>query len=504
MNQLQQKIIEYSQADDNSIAIRGDNQVLTYADLYSQISYLQAQLDATRIGLYMENHPAWAICDLALFFSQKCSVPIPVFFSDQQVNHSIKDAQLELIITDNKDKIISLNINIVKQQTLEIAAKTIYLLFLDSGYLNEYSVKNNEVNCKITYTSGTTGKPKGVILDNQTIVAKMQSLAIACQAQVTDKALCLLPLSTLLENIGGLYIALFCGAQVTILAPQKTGIKGTNQVDVKQLLATLSNVSPTAFIINPQLLLLLIYSIKQGYQLPQTIRFIALGGAPIAKQVLQQAASLNIPVYEGYGLSEACSVVSLNSPDNSIQTKTDLINQSLGSVGKVLDDISIKIADDGEILLKGALFKGYLGAPKKIDNKHFFATGDLGNIDKDGFLYIKGRKKNVIITSSGRNISPEWIEKELLISPDIIQCIVYGDGLDALIAIIVFAPESLVFQQQHFLQQVNAHLPAYAQIKFFITANEPFSLANKQLSTTGQPLRGVIYLHYKKNRQLPL
>lgn len=139
---------------------------------------------------------------------------------------------------------------------------------------------------KITYTSGTTAQPKGVMLSQQAILSKVVALAAACEVSDRDTALSILPLSTLLENIGGLYVPLYCGATVSLLAPQRIGISGSSQINSTQLINTLNDYNPTVFIIIPQLLLLLIKLIQEGHKLPASIRFIAMGGAPVSKTLL--------------------------------------------------------------------------------------------------------------------------------------------------------------------------------------------------------------------------
>jgi len=482
MNLLEQKIKDHAHQFPTAIAVQGESLNLSYAELYHEITAFIPQLQAHRIGLLMENHPAWAIVDLAICFSQKCAVPIPSFFSDAQFVHTLKDAELELLITDQAEKITLLDIPVTKQIQLNLVDKTIHLFFIESSVKTNHSFAG-----KITYTSGTTGNPKGVMLDNPSICDKVSSLAKACLATSSDKALSLLPLSTLLENIGGLYVPLFCGATATLISAKKTGITGSSQVDAPQLLKTITTVQPSAFIIIPQLLLLLIKAVQGGFVLPSSLRFIALGGAPISQLLLNLAATLHIPVFEGYGLSEACSVLTLNNPEQN----------RIGSVGKLLNNHQLRIADDGEILIKGRLFRGYLGH-QQYQPHNFYATGDLGRLDHDGFLYINGRKKNVIVSSYGRNISPEWIEKELEAHPGIAQALVYGDAKPFLVAIIM--PRSVTSNMDKIdliIEQINQGLPDYASIKEFIIAEQPFSLANHQLTGTGRPIRNVIYEHYQ-------
>jgi len=483
MNLLVTKINEQARTKPDSIALYGDSQTINYQQLLTEIYALSPQLTEQKIGLLMENHLAWAIIDLAMLFSEKCAVAIPSFFSHSQIKHSIKDAELELLISDNFQHIQSLNLTITKKIQLNLVGKTIYLCFLDRQ-LNQTTT--NAFSGKITYTSGTTGTPKGVMLNYQSIIDKAKNLAECIRATPNDRGLSLLPLSILLENIGGLYVPLLVGASATVLSPQKTGIIGSSQIDSQRLLQTILAVQPSAFIIIPQLLLVLLQAVKNGYILPSSLRFIAVGGAPVSQQLLKLAAIHKLPIYEGYGLSEASSVVALNSPEQ----------QRIGSVGKPLKNHQIKIADDGEILIKNSLFQAYLGQ-EKMETNDYYPSGDLGRFDEEGFLYIDGRKKNLIITSYGRNISPEWIEKELDASPVIAQSVVYGDARPFLIGIIVLRnPDINDTTLNQVINQINNELPDYARIKQFIIADKPFSIANQQLTGTGRPIRNTIYQDY--------
>ena len=515
MNLLLKKIHETAVKRPQKIAIQGNDVSLDYVTLIKEIKSASAALKLTpelteddaqqTFALLLDNHPAWAVLDLTLFFNEQCTVPLPGFFSIEQLKHALLDSQAEHLILDHSDintqLIHELSDMIYSQETINIAGKRLSLLclkkplvLLENGLLenvlSEKKTACNEKIVKITYTSGTTDKPKGVLLSEEAIVTKIVSLSIACEVNEDDVSLSILPLSTLLENIGGLYVPLYCGATCVLLSPDTIGLSGSSQINQDRLLSSIQNYKPTAFIIIPQLLLLFVNAISKGYQLPDSIRFIAMGGAPVSRTILDLAKQLNIPVYEGYGLSEAISVVAVNNPTEN----------RIGSVGKVLPTHQVKISNEGEVLVKDELFSGYLGQYTNNKNK-FYATGDIGHLDKDDFLYITGRKKNVINTSFGRNISPEWIEKELEAIPLIAQCVVYGHAKPYLVAIIVLRAVSGTethSELQKSLDKLNAQLPDYARVVDFILADEPFSVQNKQLTGTGRPRRMVIYQAYER------
>ena len=517
MNELDSKIREFAKKNPDKLAIQGDTVSFNYHELLNEIEIAASSLGLMSddkqqtFAILLDNHPAWAVLDLALLFNKQCTVPLPHFFSTKQLKHALLDSDAEHIILDESDintqLINDLDDIILTKANFYIAEKKLYWFRINNKTAissnQEPKQKSIQKIAKITYTSGTTSNPKGVLLSEEVIMSKVVSLLAASEANENDVSLSILPLSTLLENIGGLYVPLYCGASVILLSPETTGLSGSSQLNQNKLLQVIQTCKPTAFIIIPHLLLLFVNAISKGYQLPDSLRFIAMGGAPVSRKVLDLAQNQKIPVYEGYGLSEATSVISVNNPS---------INRP-GSVGKVLHSHKVKISDDGEILVKDNLFNGYLGQ-KSIAKNEFYATGDLGYFDEDDFLYITGRKKNVINTSFGRNISPEWIEKELEAIPIIAQCVVYGHGKPSLVALLVLREIELqkvvlknISQDTktdvskkigELINKLNLQLPDYARISNFVLADSPFSVTNFQLTGTGRPRREIIYKVYKE------
>jgi long-chain acyl-CoA synthetase len=194
-------------------------------------------------------------------------------------------------------------------------------------------------------------------------------------------------------------------------------LTGSSQLSLPTLLQTLHQYQPNSLIVLPQILQGFVAASAQGFGLPASLWFIAVGGARTPAVLIEQARAVKIPVYEGYGLSECASVVSLNSP----------LADKIGSVGKALSHVDIKI-DNGVIKVRGNVFNGYLGQAANT-NDEWLDTGDLGYIDDEGFIFITGRQKNLLISSFGRNISPEWIEAELSLCRSIAQVMVIGDSL---------------------------------------------------------------------------
>jgi long-chain acyl-CoA synthetase len=199
----------------------------------------------------------------------------------------------------------------------------------------------------------------------------------------------------------------------------------------------------------------------------------------VAPALLQQASQSGLPVFEGYGLSEAASVVAVNTVDH----------QRIGSVGRLLPHSDVEIAEDGEVMMQRPAFLGYVG---ETGREGTFSTGDIGMLDDGGYLYITGRKKNIIINTMGRNISPEWPESELLAQPQIAQAIVFGDANTELGALLVpSSAEVDIPKLSEAVAHANRHLPEYAQVHHW-RVTTPFTISNQQLTGTGRPRRDVI------------
>lgn len=481
MSSIFESIQARAQHKPESLAIMGNASALSYAQLLDEVNTLRKKIDGDCIGIFLENSPAWAIADIALFAGNKTCVPLPGFFSNLQIDHIIEDAGIQQIITDKPERLHNIRGQLSKE-SITIANQSLSLVTLDQ--------KTQPIAsdiCKVTYTSGSSGTPKGVCLSKQSIERVTESLRAATNASSQDICLALLPLSTLLENIGSVYIPLTAGACCTLVPSDDLGIYGSSLVSVTDLMEVIAQSRPTSLILTPRLLNLLVTVEALNPCLPDSLRFIAVGGAVVSTSLLERAASLGLPVYQGYGLSEAASVVSLN-------TETD---NKIGSVGKVLAPNTLRIDDQGEIHLRGNLFKGYLHDRNSGAHKEW-ATGDLGYMDEQGYLFINGRKRNVFITANGRNVSPEWIEEELTQHSPILQAAVFGESRPFNVAFLVCDDGVTSEKIQEIVTLTNEHMPDYARVEVFVLAESAFTVENGELNTAGVLDRQQIYAHYEK------
>lgn len=469
----------------HAVALQGQSMTLTYAALQQEIDQLRQDLvfenNHQPVAVAVANHPAWVLLDIATLGDEMPTVPLPFFFTDAQILHAVLDAGAGTLITDEPERFCPIfDGRIARKTTIIVAGKR--LMQLD---LRVPATVLPKGTAKITYTSGTTGNPKGVCLSAENMLTVAESIVNATAITSDARHLCLLPLSTLLENVAGVYAALIAGATVLLLPSDKTGLDGS-QLNTRQLHEALSTTQANTAIFIPELLHALVYIIEAGATSLPALRFLAVGGGAVSRAVLDKAKRLGLPVYQGYGLSECASVVTLN---------TSQANQ-IGSVGKALKHLDLKLAEDGEVLVKGQHFLGYTGMPA-ANHQEWFATGDIGAIDAQGFLHIQGRKKNVFITSFGRNVSPEWVECALLNSPNLAQVCVFGEAKPWNIALIVAKPDvtdQLITQS---IAEVNRQLPDYARITKWMAVS-PFSHANQQLTSNGRLKRQAIYQAYQQ------
>lgn len=473
------RIGQYALTRPREPALVDGNGNMSYAALQREITRMSKQLGGQRVGLMLDNGCPWVVLDLAIQHRGAVCVPMPLFFSDAQLRHLIDDAGLDMIITDQPERLESL-LHMPPMMHLYIAGQRVSCFGLGAVFANPLPPGTS----KITYTSGTTGEPKGVCLTGSSVERVTLALCQAVGAGSSNRTLSLLPLSTLLENIGGVYTALASGACAHLPSLLEGGIGGTS-VPMNHLFNLLHRYQPTSIILVPQLVKgVVVEAMESGARLPSSLQFAAVGGAPLAATLLEQARAVGLPAYQGYGLSEAASVVSLNLPGAD---KPD-------SVGRLLPHVDVRIADDGEIIVQGDVFRGYLG--QSLGRRDQWATGDLGEVDEDGFLYITGRKKSAYATAYGRNVAPEWVESELLSHPAIAQAAVFGEAQPYNMAVIVPRGVAALPHIAGAVAQINQRLPEYARVSRWLIAAEPFTAANGLGSPAGVVDRRAVEAHY--------
>ncbi len=462
------------------VAMSDDNRTLTRGDLAALLAGLAERLRNLPpvIGLLGANGTDWAIAQLAAWVAGKTVVPLPTFFSALQLQHMVRDAGVRHVV--------------VTREAGALAAALEVGITLVSDRRSETFPEPLPGASVIVYTSGSTGRPKGVRLGLEQIDWQARALAEAIEAAPHDVYLSVLPLCLLLETVTAICVPVLAGARVHFASAVAESVGSGRRVD---LLEAFEQWRPTTTVLVPQLLSTWIAQLEaRGKRAPESLRFVAVGGAPVAEALARRAWDLGIPVHEGYGLTECCSVVALNRPGR----------RKAGTVGEPLPGLDVR-TENGEVVVSGAtVMNGYLHAGRA---EQPWRTGDLGGLDQDGFLSVTGRKDTLLVTAYGRNISPEWVEAMLTGDPRIGACAVLGHGQRHLSVLLIpsasgerwltEAPRAHILL---WLEQICIDAPAYAVPKDFAVCPTAEAKRTGLLTSNGRVVRDAANSAYQALR----
>lgn len=547
-SEFQQSAQKY--ASNKALRFKDENnlwQSLTYEDLLRQIDCLAQGLKkiglnvSDHIALFSENRPEWVISDLAINRLGAVSVPIHAIANQVFLEYCLDNSESNFLIVSQKlfdahcETILkkeNLKIILISQNQQEKIEGKIFLfsdLVQENIQLNESIKYEPKDLASIIYTSGTTGTPKGVMLSNWNFIFDTRGALESATVYPTDIFLSFLPLSHVLERTAGNYAALLSGAEIVY----SQGIK--NVAD------DLKNIKPTIIISVPKIFeriyekifaqvqaqsqffkKIFFWSLKQKSENWQKktanllvyrkikqvfggrLRFAVSGGAGINEKILKFFHQVGVVILEGYGLTETSPISACNCLNKE---------NRIGSVGQPLDGVEIKIASDKEILIKGPnVMLGYWKNPQadqeSFDENGWFRSGDLGFMDKERFITIIGRKKDIIVTSNGKNIMPEKLESILNLSPYIFQSVVVGHKKSFLTALIV--PDRTIIQGEFGLEadikkvvqteidKFNKQIDPQEWIRNFHIMEKPFTIEADELTPTLKIRRRIIEGKYDK------
>ncbi len=572
-----EKKLFYYKKDNDWVGLNGKDILITVEDISFGLRSLGIEANSN-IAIISNNSPKWAMCDYGIICSTMSTVTIYPTLISSQVEFILQNSNSKLIFVENQeqlDKVNSIKSNCkdlkyivvlddsCKQESNDIMN---FVTFLDKGkdfsqdcdisfsdMVN--SVKEDDI-LTIIYTSGTTGVPKGVVLTHKNLLSNVEGTLKVAEFTNNETFLSFLPLSHVLERMGGHYTPFTIGATIYYAENMETiadnmvessptivvcvprvfekihakfmqGIKSAPKIRQNLFNWALnvgskySNLKVSKQKIGFFLSLKhkiadkLIYS-KVKARFGGKIKFFVSGGAPLSKHLAEFFAAVDITILEGYGLTETSPVLTVNSP-------TDL---KFGYVGKPLFNVNIKIADDGEILAKGPnimtkYYRNEEATREVFDNDGWFHTGDIGIIDEDGFLKITDRKKSLIVTSGGKNIAPAPIELKLATSSFIEQVHVIGDKRNFLTALIVpnfDALTSFLKNNGSDLKDPNAlvdhpdvielfnseveiamsEFSNYEKIKKFTLLTEPFSIEKGEMTPKMSIVKKVVEQNYSE------
>ncbi|MBT8434574.1 MAG: AMP-binding protein, partial [Gammaproteobacteria bacterium] len=337
MNMLLTRIEQRAHSNPFSMALRSGVESLTYSELVAAVKQTAEQLKDNRVkslGLYLDNGIEWIVVDLAAMANGIRIVPLPWFFSESQIIHAIRNGAVDAVVfaTDFPSGIAGSGSPVRSYKGSQLQS---------IKPRASQSAVTAPMGGKVSYTSGSTGNPKGIELDYAFIDQTCAAISKAISGLGIETHLGLLPYATLLENIAGIYVPLMLGKIVYAESSARVGLSANLRLDPEKLRQTFNQVRPNSLIITPQLLELFCMLAETNAIDTECLVFVAVGGARVGEALMHRARRAGIPAYEGYGLTEFGSVAILNTPRQD----------RVGSVGKPLPGIMVRLAEDGEICL---------------------------------------------------------------------------------------------------------------------------------------------------------
>jgi long-chain acyl-CoA synthetase len=489
------------------------------------------------VAILAGNIPEWTIVDIATIAAGGVGVGIYPTSSTEQchfiINHSDAEflfvdtlAQLEKIANTDEaypklrqiviaEELDDRSVELVRKASrFGLDVDEIPLLHIDEFYAlgrarrDEYLPSIEELAGRsdpddiaiMVYTSGTTGEPKGAMLSHNYILNSVESLRQSVPIFETDVTLSYLPGCHVAERISGIYNRLYNGTAAHFVD------------DLSRLYEYMLDVKPTVFASLPRFFEKIHAAVvaKHGANPdPQTvkdafggrIRLLTSGGAPLPAEIAQFFADAGVPILQAYGLTENICVAFNRANDFKF-----------GTVGKPMPMCDVKIAADGEIMVKSPMmFSGYYKAPDKtkemFTDDGWLKTGDLGELDEDGFLSITGRKKEIIVLSSGKNVAPALIENVVRESHLVSHCFVYGDGHSYCVALISInqteaanmCREEITGLVEQAVKKANSRFSSSEQIKLFKILDRDFSPDLDEVTPTMKLKRDVVAKNFRKD-----
>jgi long-subunit acyl-CoA synthetase (AMP-forming) len=398
------------------------------------------------IGILTGNGVEGIAGDLACLLTGVRSVPIPIAFGRNQARHLLQHSVVCLVDEQGRKRLAEWGgeSEILPEGCVivPVGAPGDHDVDEIAARIKAAAALDEDAICKIVHTSGTTSTPKGVMLRRGAVDDLIDSITHRVGVEAWQRYVSVVPTSLLVEQVFAVYLTFLAGGTVVFL-PEEAKPLGTAGGDVEQVRGLLPEARPTVSLAPPSLVESIAAYTRTvpaatTRELAQAIygredpMLLFSGGAPVSDEVLRTMWDRGLPVYVAYGLSENGSVATLNGPG--------LVR--LGTVGKPLNHCAVRRSEAGELLIRSSsLLTGYLGSDDPtalpLDAEGWLHTGDIADIDADGYVTITGRLKNIIITSNGRNVSPEWVEAQYKSQPNIEAAAVFGDGLERLIGVFV-------------------------------------------------------------------
>jgi long-chain acyl-CoA synthetase len=527
-----------------------------------------------KIGLLSENRPEWVLSDLAILSVGAITVPVYSTLPPKQIEYIVNDSQMVLLFVSNSKQLRKINeiraalpklrMVVLFDQSVDSSPDILTiglciergrsLLKLDAQMVQKRVAQIKPDNVfSIVYTSGTTGEPKGVMLTHKNVVSNIEGLKHAgFEFAREDRSLSFLPLSHILERMVGYYSLLYFGCSIAyaenveslpanlletrptvLIAVPRVFEKFQNKImesiaaetGLKKQLANwalkvaqeyaqtrLNDKAPSPLLSSKYLMADKLVLKKIRGRLGGRLRTIGCGGAALSNQLAEFFYGIGLTILEGYGLTETSPIIAFNRPGAF----------KFGTVGQPIPGVEVQIAEDGEILTRGPhVMKGYYNKPEAtaqaITTDGWFHTGDIGEIDADGYLKITDRKKDLIVTSAGKNIAPQFVENMVKRSKYILQIVVLGDKRKFPCALIVPNREHLdalakrmkvsneeIYRNELIIQEVQRDIDALSQdlapferIKKIALLEKEFTVESGELTPSLKIKRNVVEKRYR-------
>lgn len=525
------------------------------------------------VSIIAENRPEWVYADQAIAALGAISVPVYPTMTAKQNEYIFNDAGVKAVIVSNQfqlNKVLkslpsvpTLKHIVVMNEGAAVDGAISFSDLLKRG--EEFMAKNprhvEEARSRVKpedlltliYTSGTTGNPKGVMLTHRNLCTNIIDSATCIRIEENDILLSFLPLSHSFERMAGNYTAMACGA--TLAYAESIETVQNNLTEVRPHIVTTvprlfermhSRIMKQVDAAPPKRKKIFFWAVETGrkfvrarkagkfspllklkhavadrlvlgkirQRLGGRIKFMISGGAALPKEFGEFFESIGITIIEGYGLTETSPVISVNRMDN----------YKFGAVGQPIPNVEVKIAEDGEILARGPnIMKGYWNLPEAtaevLDSDGWFHTGDIGEIDSDGFLRITDRKKHLFVSSGGKNIAPQPIENLFLSNKYIEQFVLVGDRRMFCTALVVPDFDAIkAYATDHGIPVTHNHelirhpdinrlieqevehiqkdLANFERVRKFILLAKPFTIEDGELTPTQKVKRKVVEEKY--------
>lgn len=518
----------------------------------------------------------WSLCDMAILGVRALTIPIYPSNTAEDIAYILNHSEAKVLILENAHQLGKISAPLPKLEKIIMidprgAEPTAEGLLMSLTTLSELGTSRCESHphdftrglkeardtdpITICYTSGTTGLPKGVVLTHANLMSVLEDCVSLVKGVIQpdqEVILSFLPTSHILGKVESMTLYTF-------------GWRQAFAENLDKVMTNLSEVKPTLLFAVPRIFekaqarileavegnsiakrKLFQWGLKVGREYftaiwkkhPPSVgsfgqylvaknfvfksvldrfggrlKLAVCGGAPLSAEIGEFFQILGIEILEGYGLTETCAPVSFNIPGHA----------RFGTVGVPLPEVSLKIAEDGEILIKSKkVFREYyreLEETRKVMEGDWFHTGDIGFIDDDGYLHIIDRKKDLIITSAGKNIAPQKIENLAKAHPIITQCVIYGDRKNYLTALITLDREQVIrlasenqilFSEyqglikhqkiltlvQRVVDEINRKLPTFETLKKFAVVPDEFTVENGLLTPSLKIKRKMVYQRY--------